>query len=66
MVNLYLYRIVQIFYKVKNLNLYNTKIISCKNCGKCCGEVDDDCEITQPLCGKCAHPVQKEMNSLIL
>lgn len=41
----------------ENLNLYDTKPISCSKCGKCIGEVDYDCEIIRPLCGKCAHPL---------
>ena len=44
--------------KVKTyLNLYDTKTITCAKCGKCVGEVDYDCEIIRPLCGKCAHPL---------
>jgi len=39
------------------LNLYDTKTISCRNCGKTIGEVDYDAEIIRPLCGKCAHPL---------
>lgn len=39
------------------MNLYDTKTISCKTCGKCIGEVDYDSEIIRPLCGKCAHPL---------
>ena len=46
------------YHKVKiRLNLYDTKTISCKKCGKWIGEVDYDCEIIRPLCGKCAHPL---------
>ena len=39
------------------MNLYDTKPISCNKCGKCIGEVDYDCEIIRPLCGKCSHPL---------
>jgi hypothetical protein len=42
------------------MNLYDTKTIACKICGKCIGEVDYDCEIIKPSCGKCAHTLPEE------
>ena len=58
-INHSLYLRIDILYpKAKtSLNLYDTKTISCTKCGKCIGEVDYDCEIIRPLCGKCAHPL---------
>jgi len=50
------------------LNIYDTKSITCKNCGKVIGEVDYDAEIILSRCAQCANPtphVQDKMTYLI-
>ncbi|QLH07349.1 hypothetical protein [Nitrosopumilus ureiphilus] len=39
------------------MNIYDTKTISCKNCGKSIGEIDYDAEVILPQCGQCADPM---------
>ncbi len=39
------------------LNIYDTKQISCIECGRDIGEVEYDAELIRPKCGKCANPI---------
>ena len=39
------------------MNIYDTRTISCKDCGKAIGEIDFDAEVILPKCGKCANPM---------
>ena len=39
------------------MNIYDTKTISCRNCGKSIGEIDYDAEVILPQCGQCANPM---------
>lgn len=39
------------------MNIYDTKTLSCIQCGKCIGEVDYDAEVIRPKCGQCANPM---------
>ena len=41
---------------VNELNIYDTKSITCKDCGKVIGEVDFDADIILPRCGQCSNP----------
>ena len=38
------------------MNLYDTKSLTCKDCGKCIGEIDYDAAVIMPLCGQCSNP----------
>lgn len=40
--------------KVQKMNIYDTKTIFCKSCGKSIGEIDFDAEVILPKCGQCA------------
>jgi hypothetical protein len=42
---------------VEKLNIYDTKQISCSQCGVWIGEVDYDAQVILPKCGKCANPL---------
>lgn len=42
---------------MENLNIYDTKQISCSQCGLWIGEVCYDAEIIHAKCGKCANPL---------
>ena len=44
------------------MNIYDTKTISCRNCGKSIGEIDYDAEIILPQCGHCANPMPEGDN----
>jgi hypothetical protein len=39
------------------MNIYDTKVISCKQCEKQIGEVEYDAKVINPLCGQCANPI---------
>ena len=39
------------------MNIYDTKTISCKECGKSIGEIEYDAEVILPKCGKCTDPI---------
>ncbi|MDX1440970.1 MAG: hypothetical protein R3237_00745 [Nitrosopumilaceae archaeon] len=39
------------------MNIYDTKNVSCIQCGKSIGEVEYDALIIRPLCGQCANPL---------
>jgi phage FluMu protein Com len=39
------------------LNIYDTKPITCKDCGKIIGEIDYDAEVILPKCGQCSNPI---------
>lgn len=36
------------------MNIYDTKTVLCKSCGKSIGEIEHDSEVILPKCGKCA------------
>lgn len=38
------------------MNIYDTKAVYCKSCGKFIGEIEYDAEVILPKCGKCADP----------
>ena len=38
------------------MNIYDTKSISCRDCGKIIGEIDYDAEVILPRCGQCSNP----------
>lgn len=42
---------------VIKMNIYDTRIISCKDCGKAIGEIDFDAKVILPQCGQCADPL---------
>ena len=35
------------------LNLYDTKVVICKNCGSTIGEIDYNAMVMSPKCGTC-------------
>ncbi len=39
------------------MNIYDTKTLSCAQCGKNIGEIDYDAEVILPKCGQCANPM---------
>lgn len=39
------------------MNIYDTKTLSCAQCGKNIGEIDYDAEVILPKCGQCANPL---------
>jgi translation initiation factor 2 beta subunit (eIF-2beta)/eIF-5 len=39
------------------LNIYDTKLIACKDCGKIIGEIDYDAEVLFLKCGPCSNPL---------
>ena len=39
------------------MNIYDTKSIYCKKCGKVIGEIDYDANVILPECGQCANPL---------
>ncbi len=39
------------------MNIYDTKNLSCSQCGKSIGEIDYDAEVILPKCGQCANPL---------
>ena len=39
------------------MNIYDTKTVSCRNCGKSIGEIEYDAEVILPQCGHCANPM---------
>jgi len=38
------------------LNIYDTKTLACKDCGKVIGEIDYDAEVILPKCSQCSNP----------
>ena len=38
------------------LNIYDTKTISCIECDKQIGEIDYDANVIRPICGQCEDP----------
>ncbi len=38
------------------LNIYDTKTISCIECDKPIGEIDYDANVIRPICGQCEDP----------
>lgn len=50
------YRLI-IFHEITFMNIYDTKTLSCAQCGKCIGEVEYDAQVILPKCGKCANPL---------
>ena len=38
------------------LNIYDTKPLACKDCGKIIGEIDYDAEVILPKCSQCSNP----------
>jgi hypothetical protein len=43
--------------KGEKMNIYDTKTVSCRSCGKSIGEIDYDAEVMLPQCGQCANPM---------
>lgn len=41
----------------EKMNIYDTKTLSCAQCGKSIGEIDYDAEVILPKCGQCANPM---------
>ena len=39
------------------MNIYDTKSVYCKSCGKVIGEIDYDAIVILPECGQCANPL---------
>lgn len=39
------------------MNIYDTKSIYCKDCGKSIGEIEYDANVILPECGQCANPM---------
>lgn len=46
------------------MNIYDTRSISCVNCGHFLGEIEYDAQVIRPLCGKCANPLPEGENLL--
>ena len=44
------------------MNIYDSKTISRRNCGKSIGEIDYDVEVVLPQCGQWANPIPKGGN----
>ena len=38
------------------LNIYDTRPLACKDCGKIIGEIDYDAEVILPKCCQCSNP----------
>ena len=38
------------------LNIYDTRTISCIQCDKPIGEIDFDANVIRPICGQCEDP----------
>jgi len=48
-----------------DLNIYDTKQLSCFKCGKNIGEVTYDAEIIFPKCGQCAEPLPENDDKVL-
>jgi len=46
----------------EKMNIYDTRTISCRSCGKSIGEIDYDAEVILPQCGQCANPMPEGDN----
>ena len=44
------------------MNIYDSKTIFCRNCGKSIGEIDYDAEVMLPQCGQCINPMPEGDN----
>ncbi len=42
------------------LNLYDTKVVICKNCGSSIGEIDYNAVLISPKCGVCVGNPQTQ------
>ena len=38
------------------MNIYDTKSVSCVDCGEIIGEIDYEAEVILPRCGQCSNP----------
>ena len=38
------------------MNIYDTKSVSCIDCGEVIGEIDHEAEVILPRCGQCSNP----------
>ena len=38
------------------MNIYDTKSVSCRDCGEIIGEIDYEAEVILPRCGQCSDP----------
>ena len=47
-----------------DLNIYDTKMISCIQCDKQIGEIDYDANVMHPICGHCDDPKHDVKNQL--
>lgn len=41
------------------LNLYDTKVLRCNQCGKCIGEIDYDSNVVFSICGVCSRLIHE-------
>ena len=46
------------------LNIYDTKVISCIECDTQIGEIDFDANVIHPICGQCEDPRPHAKNQL--
>ena len=37
------------------MNIYDKKLVHCKTCGKCIGEIDYDSQVCLPKCNLCVR-----------
>lgn len=44
------------------MNIYDTKSVYCKDCGKSIGEIEYDAKVILPECGQCANPMPEGDN----
>lgn len=42
------------------MNIYDTKLVRCTNCGKCLGEINYEATIGMAKCGYCTKTEEKE------
>ena len=47
------------------MNVYDTKIINCSECGKFIGEIDCDALVMLPKCGRCANQMSENNASIL-
>ncbi|MCV0431141.1 hypothetical protein [Nitrosopumilus sp.] len=50
--------------KGEKMNIYDTKSVCCRSCGKTIGEIDYDATVILPECGQCANPMPEGDNIL--
>ena len=50
---------------ILDLNIYDTKMISCIECDKQIGEIDYDANVTNPICGQCDESKHDVKNQFV-